>query len=558
MDVWFISRGHQNKNFFKGEKQMKRNARMITTLVTGSLLLAGCGGDSKDSAKSSPDYELADISFPLAENVTLKMMSQSAALAPNDPNEKLIFQRIEEDTNVHIDWTNYKADFAEKRNLDIASGDLPDAIFNAGAGDYDLLNWAESGVIVPVEDLIDQYMPNLKKIFDEYPEYRQLSTAPDGHIYSFPWIEELGEGKESIHTVNDMAWINVEWLDNLGLDMPTTTEELMTVLEAFKTEDPNGNGEADEIPFSFINDGGNEDLKMLFAAFGEGDNDDHLIVDNDGNVQFTADKDGYKEAIAYFNEMYQKGLIDNEAFEQDWNTYVAKGKEQKYGVYFTWDKTNVTGDNDQYDVLPVLAGPDGRKHVTRTNGVGFSRDRFVITSANKNLELTAKWVDKMYEPLQSVQNNWGTYGDTEQANIFELKDGMLHHLPLDGVAPGELRQKTEAAGPLAVLNTYYGTVTTMPDDARWRLDLMHATYLPYINNENIYPKVFMEKDQTDRLAKIETDMWDYIYRKRAEWITNGNIDDEWSDYLAELSRVGIEEWLEIKQTGYDNFIKGTE
>jgi len=82
--------------------------------------------------------------------------------------------------------------------------------------------------------------------------------------------------------------------------------------------------------------------------------------------------------------------------------------------------------------------------------------------------------------------------------------------------------------------------------------------LPYINNENIYPKVFMEKDQTDRLAKIETDMWDYIYRKRAEWITNGNIDDEWSDYLAELSRVGIEEWLEIKQTGYDNFIKGTE
>lgn len=536
---------------------MKTKKWLVATLLVSTLVLGACGG-SKNNAKSSPDYELTDVQFPLEEKLTLKMISQSAALAPNDPNEKLIFQRLEEETNLHIDWTNYNADFAEKRNLDIASGDLPDAIFNAGASDYDLLNWAESGVIVPVEDLIDQYMPNLKKIFDEYPEYRQLSTAPDGHIYSFPWIEELGEGKESIHTVNDMAWINTEWLDKLGLAMPTTTDELMVVLEAFKTQDPNGNGQADEIPFSFINDGGNEDLKFLFAAFGEGDNDDHLIVDNEGNVQFTADKDGYKEAIKYFNEMYDKGLIDNEAFEQDWNTYVAKGKEQKYGVYFTWDKTNITGDNENYDILPVLAGPSGEKHVTRTNGIGFSRDRFVITSANQNLELTAKWVDKMYEPLQSVQNNWGTYGDTTQGNIFELKDGMLKHLPLDGEAPGELRQKTEAAGPLAVLNTYYDTVTTMPDDAKWRLDLMHENYLPYISNENNYPKVFLAKEQTDRLAKIETDMWDYIYRKRAEWITNGNIENEWEDYLAELDRVGLEEWVQIKQDGYDSFVKGTE
>lgn len=530
---------------------------MLPIVFTSVLILGACGG-SKEKSTSSPDYELENVSFPLKEKVSLKMMSQSAPLAPNDPNDKLIFQRLEEETNLHIDWTNYSSDFAEKRNLDIASGDLPDAIFNAAAGDYDLLNWAESGVIVPIEDLIEDYMPNLKKIFDENPEYRQMSTAPDGHIYSMPWIEELGEGKESIHTVNGMAWINKEWLDNLGLEMPQTTDQLMTVLEAFKTQDPNGNGEADEIPFSFINNGGNEDLKFLMGAFGLGDNDDHLVVDNDGQVQFTASKEGYKEAIKYFNEMNNKGLIDKEAFEQDWNTYVAKGKEHKYGVYFTWDKANITGADDSYDVLPVLAGPDGTKHVTRTNGMGFSRDRFVITSANKNLELTARWIDKMYEPLQSVQNNWGTYGDEAQANIFELKDGMLKHLPLEGTAPGELRQKTEAGGPLAVLDSYYGTVTTMPDDAKWRLDLMHDTYLPYITEDNIYPRVFLEKEETDRLAKIETDMWDYIYRKRAEWITGGKIDEEWEEYLAELERVGLEEWIQIKQTGYDNFLKGAQ
>lgn len=532
--------------------------RKIVVAVLFSTLLLGACGKNLDKATFSPNYELENISFPLEEKVTLKMISQSGPLAPKDPNEKLIFQRLEEASNVAIQWTNYTADFAEKRNLDIASGDLPDGIFNAAASDYDLLNWAESGVIVPVEDLINQYMPNLKKIFDENPEYRSLSTAPDGHIYSFPWIEELGQGKESIHTVNGMAWINVDWLEELNLEMPETTDELLVVLEAFKTKDPNGNGEADEIPFSFINDGGNEDLKLLFGAFGEGDNDNHLIVTDEGEVKFTADKPGYKEAIKYFNQMYDKGLIDVEAFEQDWNTYVAKGKDHQYGVYFTWDKANISGMDESYDVLPVLAGPDGRKHVTRTNNMGFSRDRFVITSANQNLELTARWVDQMYDPLQSVQNNWGTYGDTEQANIFELKDDMLHHLPLEGAAPGELRQKTEAGGPLAVLDTYYDTVTTMPEDARWRLDLMHETYLPYVANENTYPRVFLEKDQTDRLAKIETDMWDYTYRKRAEWITNGKIDQEWDDYLAELERVGINEWIEIKQAGYDTFVKGAK
>ncbi|GGI66550.1 ABC transporter substrate-binding protein [Enterococcus alcedinis] len=536
---------------------MKTRSKLLPIVLCSVFLLGACGSKGDKSA-SSPDYELEGISFPLEEKVTLKMISQNGPLAPKDPNEKLIFQRLEEELNVHIDWTNYNADFAEKRNLDIASGDLPDAIFNAAAGDYDLLNWAESGVIIPLEELIDQYMPNLQKVFAERPEYRTLSTAPDGHIYSLPWIEELGAGKESIHTVNDMAWINVDWLEALNLEMPTTTEELITVLEAFKTQDPNGNGEADEIPFSFINNGGNEDLKLLFGAFGEGDNDDHLVVDDAGKVQFTADKEGYKEAIKYFNQMYDKGLIDIEAFEQDWNTYVAKGKEHRYGVYFTWDKANISGMNESYDVLPVLAGPDGRKHITRTNGMGFSRDRFVITSANKNLELTARWIDKMYEPLQSVQNNWGTYGDTEQANIFELKDGSLQHLDLAGEAPGELRQKTEASGPLAILDSYYGTVTTMPDDAKWRLDLMHEYYVPYVNNENNYPRVFLEKEQTDRLSKIETDMWDYTYRKRAEWITNGKIDAEWDEYLAELDRVGLEEWLEIKQAGYDTFVKGVK
>lgn len=537
----------------------KKYLKITSTLLASAFILAACGkGEAGQTA--AEDYGLENVQFPLEEEVTLNLMTNSSPLAPADPNDKLIFQRLEEETGVHVEWNNIVDDYAEQRNLAIAAGDLPDAMFNSAASDKELLSWAEDGVIVPVNDLVEQYMPNLSAIYEKYPQYKELATAPDGNMYSFPWIEELGEGKESIHTVNGMAWINVEWLDNLGLEMPQTTDELMTVLEAFKNDDPNGNGEADEIPLSFIDGGGNEDFKILMAAFGgDGDNDNHLVVNNDHSLNFTADDENYRKGIEYFSELYKKGLIDSEAFEQDWNTYVSKGNDQKFGVYFTWDKANITGANDSYDVLPVLAGPTGDKKITRTNNFGFQRGRFVVTSANKNLELTAKWVDKMYEPLQSVQNNWGTYGDETQQNVFNMgknKDGqpMLQHADLAGTAPGELRQKTEASGPLAVLDEYYDVYTTVPDDAQWRLDLMHDTYLDYIENDYNYPQLFMNVEDSDRMDQILADLNPYLNQKRAEWIIGGVTDEEWNNYLSELERLNLPELMEIYDRNYKNYL----
>lgn len=532
---------------------MKKIYKLITLLLVSFVVIAGC---NKKTQTWSDDYELSDITFPLEEKVSLKIMTSSSPLAPDDPNDKLIFQRLEEKTGVHIEWQNFVGDtFGERRNLAMATGEMPDAIMNAGFSDYELLKYAEDEAIIPLNDLIEDYMPNLKKVLEESPQYKAMMTAPDGNIYSFPWIEELGEGKESIHSVDNFPWINVEWLDKLGLDMPTTTEELKEVLIAFRDKDPAGDGQT--IPMSFIINDGGQDPGFLFGSFGLGDNWDRTIVTNDGEVKLTAAEEGYKEAIKFMNELYNEKLIDIEAFEHDWPTYVAKGQEGRYGLYFTWDKANITGMNDTYDLMPPLFGPDGHKNVTRTNGMGFDRSRMVITSVNQNLELTAKWIDQLYDPHQSVQNNWGTFGDDELQNIFEWDEDaqMLKHLPLDGTAPVELREKTSVGGPLAILDSYYNTVTTKPDDAAWRLDLMKEVMVPHMKAENIYPRVFFKKEELDRLSAIEADFYPYINRKRAEWITNGKVEEEWNDYLEELNRLGFEEWLEIKQAGYDRATK---
>lgn len=531
-------------------KHVKKTVSIIS--LAAIMALTACSNNSGDNSDSKNQGEGS------AEKVTLSFMIPNSPLAPQNPNDKLIFKRLEEKTGIHIDWIANPEDvFNDKRNLALATGELPDAIFNSGLTDFELLKYAKDGTIIPVEEYIDQ-MPNFKKVLEQAPQYKGMITAPDGHIYSFPWIEELGEGKESIHSVNNIPWINTAWLEKLGLEMPKTTEDLKKVLIAFKTQDPNGNGKPDEIPLSIINDdGANEDLSFLLGSFGAGLNADLLIVDDNGKINNSVLAPGYKEGMKYFQELYKEGLFDKEFITQDWNKFIAKGKEDRYGLYFTWDKANVSGMDSPFEPMPALEGPNGWKNVARTNGMGFDRARFVITAENKDVESTIKWVDALYDPTQSVQDNWGTYGDETQPNIFEFDEAakMLKHLPLNGVAPGELRAKTSVGGPLAILDSYYGNVTTVPDDAAYRLDILKKVYVPDMKANNIYPRVFFSIEESERLTQIEADLLPYILKKRTEWIQGKNIDNEWDTFIKELDRIGMQEWLKIKQAGYDRSTK---
>ena len=124
-------------------------------------------------AEINPDTPVSDVQFPLKETEELSFITSAPATSTQDPNKRVIFQRLEEQTNVHIDWTCFVSDqFSDKKNLALAQfGNLPDGLFNAGMSDYDLLRYAKQGIIIPLENLIDKYMPNLQAVFEKYPEY---------------------------------------------------------------------------------------------------------------------------------------------------------------------------------------------------------------------------------------------------------------------------------------------------------------------------------------------------------------------------------------------------
>lgn len=550
-------------------KSAKRVVAAALAVTMASTMFAGCGSKG-NNASNADKVDMENLTFPLAETVTITGTTSYPVGTEEDPNKRTIFKRLEEETNVHVDWTAISSDqWGDKISLNMANANtLTDFVFTAGFGDNDLIRYADQGVIVPVEEYIDNYMPNLKAVFDKYPEYRTMCEDADGHIWALPWIEQLGSEKTAIQTVgNNMTFINQKWLDFLGLETPTTVDEFEQVLLAFQEHAPELQKEfgidGDIIPMScIVND---QDPNLLINGFGDGIGDvdmgQHIAVTDDKKVICTATTDGFRKGVEWLHKLYAEGLIDPECFTQDWSTYVAKGKSHRYGVCFTWDVANI--DNIQ-DYVPLKALKADTVSVTPQNGSftsGFDRGRCVVTSVCKNPAFVCAWLDKMYDPFQSPQNNWGTYGEDDDFDIFELsenEDGekMLKHAPLGDASPVEVREAECVGGPLAVLDEYYGKYVTCPDDAQYRLDWIKDYYTDDMHCKYVYPRVFMSSEDTEKLSAIQTDLVSYLNSSKAEFIRDGITDDSWNAYINQVDSYGLDQYLEIYQKYFDDFYSG--
>lgn len=151
---------------------------------------------------------------------------------------------MEKRTNVHMELTSYdSAEYKEKLNLLLNGGTYPEVIYSSAVIDYD--KYGTDGVFIPLNELIRQYMPNLCAILDEKQAWAKLTTGANGEIYTLPQITQDTYKADTSNCI----WINDTWLKAVGKTMPTTRDEFYEALKAFKTQNPNGNGKQDEIPW---------------------------------------------------------------------------------------------------------------------------------------------------------------------------------------------------------------------------------------------------------------------------------------------------------------------
>ena len=551
---------------------MKLTSRLTLIFTTVSLtagLLAGCGAKGAGPSAGT-DVDPSTLAFPLEETAEISGLTSFPAGTESEPNNRTIFKRLEEKTNVHVNWKSIQSDqWDDKIALEMSNvKTLPDFVFTAGFGDTDLLKYAKQGVILPLEDYIDAYMPNLTKVFEQAPEYRTMCEDADGHIWALPWIEQLGYEKTAIQTIGDMSFINTAWLDYLGLEMPKTVDEFEQVLIAFRDNadelKAEFNVDGSIIPMSCIMNDGDQDPAIIINGFGEGygdpDRDRHIAVTDDKEVICTASTEGFKAGIEWLHHLYEEKLIDPEAFTQEWSTYVAKGKAGRYGVCFSWDVANIAS-LEGWEPLPALEADV--KNITPQNGSftsGFDRGRCVVTGACENPALVCAWLDQMYDPFQSPQNNWGTYDEEDEFDIFVLgknADGedMLQHAPLGDASPVEVREAECTGGPLAILDSYYDKYVTCPDDAQYRLDWIEEIYTPDMNGKYVFPNVFMSTDDTKTISNLQADISTCINTAKSDWVMNGFTDADWDQLQSDLEAYGIEQYLSIFQKYLDEYYK---
>ena len=551
--------------------------RIVAVMLAMGMVvsLTACGGKSTKKLNSGEFQEVdkSELEFPLKETTTLTGMTSYPANTESNPNNRTIFKRLQEKTNVEIEWTAIQSDqWGDKITLNMSNPDtLTDFIFTAGFSDSDLLKYADQGIIIPLEEYIDAYMPNLSAVFEKYPEYRTMCTDSEGHIWALPWIEQLGSEKTAIQTVGNMSFINKKWLDFLGLEVPTTVDEFEQVLIAFRDHaselQAEFNIDGSIIPMACIVNDGDQDPSILINGFGEGygdaDKGRHIAVTDDLEVICSATQEGYKKGIEWLHSLYAEGLIDPEAFTQEWSTYVSKGKSGRYGVCFSWDVANI--DNLQ-DWVPLPALTADTRNITPQNGSftsGFDRGRCVVTAVAENPALVCAWLDQMYDPFQSPQNNWGTYGEDDEFDIFELGENengeeMLKHAPLGDASPVEVREAECVGGPLAILDEYYGVYVTCPDDAQYRLDWIKDYYTPDMNTKYVYPNVFMSQEDTEELSNLQADIQKTINAKKSDWIMNGFTDADCDKYLKDLDAYGLQDYLDIFQKYLDSYYENAE
>ena len=165
----------------------RRNFLKVCALAGSAAALSACGGGkstgNSNSAAAAVDTTGA-VEFPLSEKVTFTGMTSFPVGSEPEPNNRTIFKRLEEQTNVHIDWTAIQSDqWSDKITLNMSNPNtLTDFVFTADFTDSNLLRYADQGVILNLEDYIDNNMPNLQKVFEQYPEYRTMCTDSEGHI----------------------------------------------------------------------------------------------------------------------------------------------------------------------------------------------------------------------------------------------------------------------------------------------------------------------------------------------------------------------------------------
>ncbi len=552
----------------------KENYRMWNTTVAAglsvSMLLAGCGAAPDTGGVSGEDVSeekkvSADASSEKSDGagsgdtekelVTFRVaVSKHTHCMIEDFNEMAGFKMAEEATGVHIEWITVQDGATEKVNA-MLTADLPDAFLGL-LGQSQIAASMDS--FLDIRDLLETYAPHVVADYSTIEGGMDLVTWPDGSIRS------LATGDETNYA-NDPAGImiiNKKWMDDLNLEMPTTTEEFYEVLCAFRDNDANGNGDpSDEIPFKPSDANWCAHVINMANAWGiagySSSDVSHYFMVKDGKAVPTMDTEEYRAFLEYMHRLVEEGLFDKESFTETNDQYFATLKSGVVGATICWSPYAMMSDElaEQYVVVPYLNAPEGGGFVKsgRRNDFLGNIAGFAITSNCKQPERLLEWWDYLSSSLEMKYTTKfgprGGYWDIdENGEVFQkTPENLTDDFTVEnykytngmvGMSPLVLKNERISVSREQAFSTWYRINET---DQVWE----------YLQTE-YPPQSIVAKESLEKKDFIETDLMAYLENFNSESILKGLDDKKWQDHLEALQSWQYYEWIQW----YQDYIDG--
>ena len=509
------------------------------------------------------------------EDRTLSIALQSSTNV--DYEDNYFTKYLEDMTGIHIELTLLPANSDElKTKLALmVSGkdDLPDVLITDALSQEIVLNYGQNGIFLPIEDYLNDAdkMPNYNAIPEEDKEdITSIVTLADGHIYGFPHYD-----LDTWNATPNRIYINRAWLDTLGLEMPTTTDELKEVLIAFRDQDPNGNGLKDEIPLygcQQVGYGGNiaKTLMNSFIYY-----NGTLALDENNEVMSPVVEDAFREGLRYMNDLYEEGLMTAAIFTDDSTQFKATLNQEpgvvgyvSAGSVSNWPDAKNNQNFLEMELTAPVSGPDGVQYSPYSKYFGWSTySAAYLFSGTEKADLAAELMDAFYDSTVSMMNRYGEKDVdwTDDPEVLKnesndyveagLYDSVKYKILNDVWSESSTKKFWHNIGPrycsLDDINRISPVGEYSADDPS-NLYGENLTLYADLHPEYVLPSILhYTAEETEEIQQIMTDVDTYASQSMAEFITGArDIETDWDDYLEELDNLGLQTWIECAQQAY--------
>lgn len=547
------------EEFKLNKKSVRISAFMLSVFVlTGSFI--GCTKKedaSKSQASATSSSNGSDTSsYPIKTNVKIKYwadLNTNVAQKVSNLGDTPFAKGLTEKTGVSVEYIHPAANQAkEQLNIMLSSGDLPDIIeynwFGFAGGPEKAI---KDGYILKLNDTIDKYSPNLKKYLKSNPEVDKMVKTDEGNYYVYPFIR----GDNALMVFYG-PMLRKDWLDELGMQVPTTIDEWYTALKAFKDK----KGAQAPLVFQTVTDNTALNLSNAFVgAFGVGQG---FYMDN-GKVKFGPAEPAYKDFLTVFRKWYSEGLIDKDIATVDGKIMDANIGSNKSGATLGYSGStmgryisSMKEKNPKFDLVAAPYPSLKKGEVVKFGQMDLpysTQGTPAITTKCKNVEIAARFLDYGYSQDGIEYYNFGTEGVAHKTeNGYPKYTDLLMKNP-DKLPP------TVAMGQY-IRGNYNGPFVQDKKYIEQYLELQQQKdainiWMKTDAAKTVLPRITPTPEESAEMAKIMNEINAYVNENFFKMVLGTESIDNFNKYTDTLKKMNLDRALQIQQNALDRYNK---